>query len=139
MLKQRPPGCCRADRHSGGLNKAQDLRFACESLDRYCDILSVASLCNRSIDGLPNLEGRYVGTNLFDYSRHLDARRIGKRHWLEILHQALTDFPVDRVDARRVDPQQHFARPWLRTWLIFKFELFGSTITMDLYRSHGVC
>src|SRR3989442_13553150 len=139
MLKKRPPGCCRANRDRGGLNKTQGLRLERERLYRYRDILGVCSSCALSKDCLSDLKCRHTGTNVFYHSRHLDARSIGKRHRHEIFHQALTDFPVERVHASRVDTQKHFARLWLWTWLLFKLELFRSTIAMDVNHSHCLC
>ena len=139
MIKQRPPGCGRTHRYGGGLNKTQGLRFERERLDRYREILSVGPFGDLTKDSLPALKGGHSGTNVFDHSGHLDARSIGKRHRPELFHQALTDFPVDRVHASRVDTNKHFARLWLWARLLFQLELFRSTIAMDLNRLHGLC
>src|SRR5947209_6704349 len=139
MLKKRPPGRRRADGDRGGLSKTQGLRLERERLYGYRDILGVCSSCALSIDGLSDLEGCHTGTNVFYHSRHLDARSIGKRHRHEIFHQALTDFPVERVHASRVDTKKHFARLWLWTWFLFKLELLRSTIVIDLNHLRCMC
>src|SRR5262249_8747477 len=110
MVEKCPPGCHRADRECGGLNKTQGLRFERESLDRYRDILGICSCCDPSKDGLADLACSHTRTKLCNYSCQFDTRGKGKRHRLEILHQALTDFQIYWVHPSRVDTHKHFAR-----------------------------
>src|SRR5258708_34229221 len=88
-------------------------------------------------DSLAGPKRRYSRTNAFDHPCEFKSRHVGKRRGYEALHQASTKFPVEGIDACRMDTDQHFALPRHGLRDLFEVKLSGIAIGMNVYCTHG--
>src|SRR5207248_9061111 len=101
-------------------------------------IVGIGSLRPSSEDGLTNLEGRDARTERFDGSRKLTSRRERQGNWPDVFEETLADLPINWVDTRRIDADEHLADMEFRAWDVLHNQLFRTAVGVKMDCSHGV-